>query len=219
MKKYKPIFFIVFIALVVYLSYHFQLHVYFSDMQKLAFLQNMVQENIWLAMLVYCAITIFAGVFLALPGVLYAVLAGMLFGPVLGTLLCAFSASVGAVFCFIAARYFLKDSIAPKLMKNTYIKKYLFDQKQNNMFFILMITRLVPLFPFNLQNFAYGITDISLGLYSIGTFIFIIPGTAIYTFGTAGIVDGGNRLLYIVTALVLALVVTIVGKQIQKRYM
>lgn len=219
MKKYKPIFFIVFTALVVYLSYHFQLHVYFSDMQKLAFLQNMVQENIWLAMLVYCVITIFAGVFLALPGVLYAVLAGMLFGPVLGTLLCAFSASVGAVFCFIAARYFLKDSIAPKLMKNTYIKKYLFDQKQNNMFFILMITRLVPLFPFNLQNFAYGITDISLGLYSVGTFIFIIPGTAIYTFGTAGIVDGGNRLLYIVTALVLVFVVTVVGKQIQKRYM
>ncbi len=219
MKKYKPIFFIVFTALVVYLSYHFQLHVYFSDMQKLAFLQNMVQENIWLAMLVYCVITIFAGVFLALPGVLYAVLAGMLFGPVLGTLLCAFSASVGAVFCFIAARYFLKDSIAPKLMKNTYIKKNLFDQKQNNMFFILMITRLVPLFPFNLQNFAYGITDISLGLYSVGTFIFIIPGTAIYTFGTAGIVDGGNRLLYIVTALVLVFVVTVVGKQIQKRYM
>ena len=219
MKKYKPIFFIVFTALVVYLSYHFQLHVYFSDMQKLAFLQNMVQENIWLAMLVYCVITIFAGVFLALPGVLYAVLAGMLFGPVLGTLLCAFSASVGAVFCFIAARYFLKDSIAPKLMKNTYIKKNLFDQKQNNMFFILMITRLVPLFPFNLQNFAYGITDISLGLYSVGTFIFIIPCTAIYTFGTAGIVDGGNRLLYIVTALVLVFVVTVVGKQIQKRYM
>lgn len=52
-----------------------------------------------------------------------------------------------------------------------------------------MITRLVPLFPYNLQNFAYGVTDMPLKTYAVGTFLFMLPGTAMYTFGTAGLAD------------------------------
>ena len=48
-----------------------------------------------------------------------------------------------------------------------------------------MITRLVPLFPYNLQNFAYGVTDMPLKTYAVGTFLFMLPGTAMYTFGNS----------------------------------
>ena len=41
-----------------------------------------------------------------------------------------------------------------------------------------MITRLVPLFPYNLQNFAYGVTDMPLKTYAAGSFLFMLPGTA-----------------------------------------
>ena len=74
-----------------------------------------------------------------------------------------------------------------------------------------MITRLVPLFPYNLQNFAYGVTDIKFSTYSICSLIFMLPGTAMYTVGTAGLADKENRILYIGIALVLAVVVMGLG--------
>ena len=62
----------------------------------------------------------------------------------------------------------------------------------------------VPVFPFNLQNFAYGITDIRFSTYAIGSLIFMLPGTAMYAVGTAGLADKENRLFYIGIAVVLA---------------
>ncbi len=103
-------------------------------------------------------------------------------------------------------------------MKNTYIRKWLFDESGTNEIFILMITRLVPLFPYNLQNFAYGITDIKFSVYSVCSLIFMLPGTAIYTVGTAGLADEENRILYLGIAVVLAVIVIGLGAFLNKRY-
>ncbi len=103
--------------------------------------------------------------------------------------------------------------------KNRILKKWLFDDTGCNELFVLMITRLVPVFPFNLQNFAYGITDIRFSTYAIGSLIFMLPGTAMYTVGIAGLADKENRLLYIGIAVVLAVVVTIIGMILKKRYL
>ena len=119
---------------------------------------------------------------------------------------------------FIAGRFFLKDSIKPAAMKNKYLKKWLFDESGNNEIFILMITRLVPLFPYNLQNFAYGVTDIKFMTYSVCSLLFMLPGTAMYTVGTAGLADKENRILYIGIAVVLAVVVLAMGALLKKRY-
>lgn len=81
-----------------------------------------------------------------------------------------------------------------------------------------MITRLVPIFPYNLQNFAYGITDIRFGTYSVCSLIFMLPGTAMYTVGTAGLADKENRLLYLGIALALAAVVMGMGAYLKKHY-
>ena len=82
---------------------------------------------------------------------------------------------------------------------------------KKNEVFILMITRLVPLFPFNLQNFAYGVTDMSLSTYSIFTFIFILPGSAMYTIGAAALVDTAKRGLYIGITVALAVFVFLIA--------
>ena len=66
---------------------------------------------------------------------------------------------------------------------------------------------LVPLFPYNLQNFAYGVTDIPFSTYSIFSLIFMLPGTAMYTIGTSGLADKENRVLYISIAVILAVIV------------
>jgi uncharacterized membrane protein YdjX (TVP38/TMEM64 family) len=150
--------------------------------------------------------------------VTFAIIAGLLFGPLLGTVCCCVATTIGAMLAFIAGRFFLKDSLKPVVMKNKYLKKWLFDESGTNEIFVLMITRLVPVFPYNLQNFAYGITDIRFGTYAIFSFIFMIPGTAMYTVGTAGLADEENRIIYIGIALALAVIVIGLGVFLKKRY-
>ena len=84
--------------------------------------------------------------------------------------------------------------------------------------FVLMITRLVPVFPYNLQNFAYGVTDISFTAYSVGSFLFMIPGTAMYTIGFAGLADGEHRVLYIGIAILIAVIVFGMAAWLRKKY-
>lgn len=207
------------ILLIVILNYIFDWSSYISTAENLEFMKRIVQNNLPLAILLYMVLTVVGCVVLALPGVTFAILAGLLFGPVIGTICCSLATTVGAVLAFIAGRFFLKDSIGPVVAKNRILKKWLFDDTGCNELFVLMITRLVPVFPFNLQNFAYGITDIRFSTYAIGSLIFMLPGTAMYTVGTAGLADKENRLLYIGIAVVLAVVVTIIGMILKKRYL
>lgn len=207
------------ILLIVILNYIFDWSSYISTAENLEFMKRIVQNNLPLAILLYMVLTVVGCVVLALPGVTFAILAGLLFGPVIGTICCSLATTIGAVLAFIAGRFFLKDSIGPVVAKKRILKKWLFDDTGCNELFVLMITRLVPVFPFNLQNFAYGITDIRFSTYAIGSLIFMLPGTAMYTVGTAGLADKENRLLYIGIAVVLAVVVTIIGIILKKRYL
>ena len=191
---------------------------YLMAQENIDMLKNMVKENFLLASLIYIGSTVIASVLLAVPGVTFAIIAGLLFGPWIGTLLCSIAATLGAVFSFIVGRFFLKDTIKPMAVKNKYLKKWLFSENGYDDMFVLMITRLIPVFPYNLQNFAYGTTDMKLSKYTIGTFIFIVPGTAMYTVGAAGFADEKNRIIYIAAAILIAVVVSIMGYLLKKRY-
>ena len=218
MKHKKMWIFSGIIVLILVLNHIFGWSAYLGNTENLKFLENMVQDNLLLAVLIYTVLTIVSCVVLALPGVTFAIIAGLVFGPVLGTICCSVATTLGAMIAFVVGRFFLQDSIKPMAMKNKYLKKWLFDETGSNEIFILMITRLVPLFPYNLQNFAYGVTDIKFSTYSICSLIFMLPGTAMYTVGTAGLADKENRILYIGIALVLAVVVMGLGAFFKKHY-
>ena len=191
---------------------------YISNMDNLAFLKQAVEDNLPYAIAIYMLLTIAGCAFLALPGVTFAIFAGLLFGPVLGTVCCSAATTIGAVFAFAAGRFFLKDTVRPMVVKNKYLNKWLFDNSGKNQLFVLIITRLVPVFPYNLQNFAYGITDIKFSTYMIGSLVFMLPGTAMYTVGTAGLADKENRMLYMGIAAVLAIGVMGMGVFLKRRY-
>lgn len=218
LKNRKLWIFLGIIIAVLVLNHIFGWSSYISDMDNLAFLNQMVQDNLFFAILIYTVITIVACVVLALPGVTFAILAGLLFGPWLGTIVCSVTTTIGAAIAFIVGRYFLRDSIRPMVIKNKYLKKWLFDDSGKNQLFVLMLTRLVPIFPYNLQNFAYGITDIKFSTYTIGSLLFMLPGTAMYTVGTAGLADKENRVLYMGIAVLLAVIVMGVGIFLKKKY-
>lgn len=205
-KNIKLLIFIGFVLLCILLHQVFDFSRYLS-VEELKKMKAAVDENYILASVIYVLVTMIGSVVLALPGVSFAIAAGVLFGAVYGTFLCTLAASLGAMLSFIAGRYFLQDKIKPLAMKNKYLRKYLFEDIKKNEIFILMMTRLVPIFPFNLQNFAYGITDMSLYTYSIFTFIFILPGSAMYTIGAAALIDEERRSMYIGISILLAILI------------
>lgn len=206
------------IVVILCLNHIFGWSSYISNMDNLAFLKQAVENNLPYAIAIYMLLTIGGCAFLALPGVTFAIFAGLLFGPVLGTICCSAATTIGAVLAFAAGRFFLKDAVRPMVIKNKYLNKWLFDNSGKNQLFVLIITRLVPVFPYNLQNFAYGITDIKFSTYIIGSLVFMLPGTAMYTVGTAGLTDKENRMLYMGIAAVLAIGVMGMGVFLKKRY-
>lgn len=206
------------IVVILCLNHIFGWSSYISNMDNLAFFKQAVENNLPYAIAIYMLLTIAGCAFLALPGVTFAIFAGLLFGPVLGTIYCSAATTIGAVLAFAAGRFFLKDAVRPMVIKNKYLNKWLFDNSGKNQLFVLIITRLVPVFPYNLQNFAYGITDIKFSTYIIGSLVFMLPGTAMYTVGTAGLADKENRMLYMGIAAVLAIGVMGMGVFLKKRY-
>lgn len=218
MKNKKVLLFVGIILILIILNHMFGWSSYFESDKVVALLSEMVAENLALAILTYIVFTVIGCVVLALPGLTFAIIAGVLFGPIWGTLCCALATTIGAMIAFLAGRFFLKDSVKPMLEKNKYLKKWLLDESGKNEIFVLMITRLVPLFPFNLQNFAYGITEVKFSVYSVFSLIFMLPGTAMYTIGAAGLVDAENRILYIGIAIALAIAVIGAGVFLKKHY-
>ena len=215
----KIIIFVCIVTGILMLNHHYGWSSYLGDMSNLMFLKTMVEENIVAALALYIIITIVGCVVLALPGVTFAVISGMLCGPIWGSFACLLATTVGAMLAFLVGKFFLKDAVKPMLEKNKLMKKLLFSDDRKSDIIILMITRMVPIFPYNLQNFAYGITDIGFWKYSILTFVFMFPGVSFFTIGAAGLTAGEDKWKYFLIAGVLAVAVTVAGLLIKKKFL
>ena len=121
---------------------------------------------------------------LFVPGVIFSLAGGVLFGPVLGTVLNLIGATLGATFAFLASRYLAADWIKRKAGGR--LDRLIEGVEAEGWRFIAFV-RLVPLFPFNLLNYALGLTRIPLAQYVIASFICMLPGSIAYTYlGYAG---------------------------------
>ena len=218
-NKYKVLVFALIVIIIIMLNHHYRCAEWMRNQENWQGVKRLVDENLLLALSIYTIGTVVGCVLLALPGVVFALISGMLFGPFWGIACCLVATTIGAMISFIVGRFFLKDAIGPMLEKNKTLKKLLFSEDEKSETLILMITRMVPIFPFNLQNFAYGITNISFWKYSVLTFIFLLPGVSFFTIGAAGITAEANRGVYFGTALVLAAAVTGAGIWIQRKYL
>lgn len=136
---------------------------------------------------------------LLVPGSLMTLAGGALFGPWLGTLINVLGASLGAIGAFLIARFVAGHWVRERIEASQAerFKRILAGVEEEGWRFVAF-TRLVPLFPYFLLNFAYGFTRIGLWPYTLSSIIFGIPGAAAFTwFGYVGreAVTGGNNLL------------------------
>lgn len=214
-KYIKLIIFIALVIIILILNHNYKLYEKINNLDNFKLLIN---ENIIKASVIYIIITAIGSSVLALPGVTFALFSGILFGPILGIILCSISATMSASISFIISRFFLKDSIKPLVEKNKYLNKILFEDGNKNAVILLMITRLVPLFPYNIQNFAYGITDISFTLYTVYTFLFMLPGISLFTIASAGIISKDNRVLYFLISGIIFVFVLVISIYLKKKY-
>lgn len=137
-----------------------------------------------------------------LPAIPIALLAGFAFGLIKGTIIASIGSTIGCALAFLVARYALRDMVEGWAKKSDYFKK-IDKGVKNQGFRIIIITRLVPIFPFNLQNFLYGLTDISFFTYVILSWICMLPATIVFTF-SAGAISSGQSLGKIFTYLAIA---------------
>lgn len=144
--------------------------------------------------LLFMAIYTIATVFF-LPGSVLTLAGGALFGPLLGTFYNLTGATLGAVLAFLVARYLASDWVEQKTGGK--LKQLKQGVEAEGWRFVAFV-RLVPLFPFNLLNYALGLTRIRLTHYLIATYLFMLPGAIAYTYlGYAGreAIAGGEGLI------------------------
>ncbi len=169
----------------------------------------------WIAGLGAAAPLVFAAVYAlatvaALPGSVLSVAAGALFGPVLGVLTVIIAATVGASLAFLVSRYFAREAVARWLKKNERFRK-LDDLTEKHGGVIVAITRLVPLFPFNLLNYGFGLTKVPFKTYVLWSAVCMLPGTILYVVGSAAVFEAasGGRFPWVL-ALVLLFVLGLI---------
>jgi len=124
------------------------------------------------------------GTALFVPGAIFGLLGGALFGPFWGTALNLAGATLGATVAFLVARYVAADWVRRKASGR--LDRLITGVEAEGWRFVAFV-RLVPLFPFNLTNYALGLTRISLTHYVLASLVCMVPGTLAYTWlGHAG---------------------------------
>ncbi len=124
------------------------------------------------------------GTVLFLPGSILTIAGGAMFGPVWGTLCSLAGATIGATLAFMIARYLASDWVAERAGKR--LGQLMRGVEEEGWRFVAFV-RLVPLFPFNLVNYIFGLTRVALSQYVVTSFVCMAPGAFAYTYvGFAG---------------------------------
>ena len=164
---------------------------------------------------VYALATVFA-----IPGSALTIAAGALFGSGIGVVTVIFGATFGASLCFLIARFMAHDAVAARLAKD---EKFMRLDKltEQNGAIIVAITRLVPIFPFNLLNYGFGLTGVPFRTYVGWSFLCMLPGTILYVVGTDAVttaIEEGQIPWVLIAVVVLTIVLlAAVVKQARKK--
>jgi uncharacterized membrane protein YdjX (TVP38/TMEM64 family) len=152
----------------------------------LPFLQWMVDFIQWAKGMgptggVVYALFYIAGTALFFPGLPLTLGAGFLYGAVIGTLVVSPASVAGASLAFLIARYFARDWVTHRLKK--YPQAAAIDRAiEKNGFKAVVLLRLQPVLPFNILNYALGLTSIRLRDYMLASWIGMFPATVLYVY-------------------------------------
>src|SRR3989338_2848649 len=131
--------------------------------------------------LVYGLLMIGAILIAPIPASPLAIIAGKVFGPWQGMLYTLIAATLGAIIALTLARYFLGEVARNHLKSYNWYKKFS-NLNEYKIAYIIALTRLMPQVSFDLVSYAAGLTRIRLSLFTLATFIGMIPIVFILSF-------------------------------------
>lgn len=124
---------------------------------------------------------------LFLPGLPITIVGGILFGPFWGVVYTITSATAGACVAFLISRYIARGWIERKLTSPRW--RRLDEGVEKHGWKIVAFTRLIPLFPFNLLNYAFGLTKIPFLHYAVATFVCMLPACIAFIVFSSSLLD------------------------------
>jgi len=131
----------------------------------------------WLAfILVYVGAAI-----LMFPAIILTMSAGVLFGPLYGSLIVSAGSTLGAAVAFLIGRTVARDWIAHKVQEYPRFKA-LDRALAKRGFWIVVLTRLTPIFPYNVLNYAYGLTALDFRKYLLASWVGMAGPTVLYVY-------------------------------------
>jgi uncharacterized membrane protein YdjX (TVP38/TMEM64 family) len=137
--------------------------------------------------LVYIVVTIL-GVAILSPAMPWVILASV-FGVAFGTLYASIAITMGCGVAFLLARHAFRPIVC-RMAGHTREFQRIDEGVRRHGWRMVLITRLVPVFPFNIQNYAYGLTGISFWTYIFTTWICTLPAITAYVFASSAVIGG-----------------------------
>ena len=116
-----------------------------------------------------------------LPGLVLTLGGGYLFGFVAGTIYMMAGTTLGATLAFLIARWCFGDRMRHYVLEHPKLRS-VSDEFTPEGWKIVLLTRLIPLFPFKLSNYFFGLTGFRLWHFVLGTAIGFLPITAVLVY-------------------------------------
>ena len=134
----------------------------------------------WMGYAIFCLLYIAACV-LFIPGTILTLGGGAIFGLARGVICVSAASTLGAGCAFLVGRFLAREFVARKLER--YPRFVEVDRAvAREGWKIVFLTRLSPIFPFNLLNYAFGLTQVSFSDYFIASWAGMLPGTILYVY-------------------------------------
>lgn len=177
LKRFIPLS-IIAIIIITAIKFNIMQYLNFASLQQHhTQLALYVQNHYFLSISIFCICYIVL-VTASIPGAsIFSLLAGFLFGSIIGTSLVVTSATIGATLLLIAVKLAFGESVAAKIGSKV---KFMETNFKQNAFYYLLSLRFLPIMPFWLINLAAGIFNVKLRDFILATFLGIIPGTFVY---------------------------------------
>lgn len=140
----------------------------------------------WVEGLGFAGYGVFFGIYvlftvLFLPGFILTVGGGAVFGVGVGFVLVSLASTTGACLAFLLGRFFAREMVESRVAGNrrfAAIDRAVGERGWK----IVFLTRLSPVFPFNLINYAYGLTKVPFWHFALASWIGMMPGTLLYVY-------------------------------------
>lgn len=124
---------------------------------------------------------------LLLPALPITLAGGVLFGPLWGVVYTITGSTAGACVAFLVSRYLARDWVEARLAGSRW--KKLDSEVEKHGWKVVAFTRLIPLFPFNLLNYAFGLTKIRFIEYAVATFFCMLPACIAFIVFSSSLLD------------------------------